>query len=143
MQLISYLYGVKSDRDLCWEGHLNLAYRWFCRLKLTDPVPDHSSMTRIRDRFGEPVFAEIFERLISSWRAEGHIRGRRIVADATLVEADASVNSLIEREDADPEARAVKNYERRYHNWRTDKRRRKVANQIHVSASDPDASLVS
>ena len=53
MQLISYLYGMKSDRELCREVHLNLAYRWFCRLKLTDTVPDHSSMTRIRDRFGE------------------------------------------------------------------------------------------
>src|SRR5262245_27253143 len=64
MQLISYLYGMKSDRELCREVHLNLAYRWFCRLKLSDAVPDHSSMTRIRDRFGEAAFSEIFERLI-------------------------------------------------------------------------------
>ena len=42
MQLISYLYGMKSDRELCREVRLNLAYRWFCRLKLSDTVPDHS-----------------------------------------------------------------------------------------------------
>ena len=82
MQLVSYLYGMKSDRELCREVHLNLAYRWFCRLGLHDVVPDHSSMTRIRDRFGEATFTEIFQRLIARWREEGHIRGRRIVADA-------------------------------------------------------------
>ncbi len=143
MQLISYLYGMKSDRELCREVHLNLAYRWFCRLSLHDVVPDHSSMTRIRDRFGEATFTAIFEHLIARWKRQGHIRGRRIVADATLVQADASVDSLVEREDADPNARALKNYERRYHDFRAGKRVRKVANQTHVSASDPDATLVS
>jgi len=143
MQLISYLYGMKSDRELCREVHLNLAYRWFCRLGLHEPVPDHSSMTRIRDRFGERTFTEIFERLIARWQQQGHIGGRRIVADASLVEADAAVDSLVARDDADPDARALKNYERRYHDFKTGKRRRKYANQTHVSASDPDASLVS
>ena len=85
MQLISYLYGMKSDRELCREVHLNLAYRWFCRLKLTDAVPHHSSMTRVRDRFGESVFTEIFEHLIHHWQAAGDIRGQRIVTDASLV----------------------------------------------------------
>ena len=143
MQLISYLCGMKSDRELCREVHLNLAYRWFCRLSLHDSVPDHSSMTRIRDRFGEATFTEIFERLVAHWRDRGHIRGRRILTDASLVEADAAVDSMIERDDADPDARALKHYERRYHDFKTGKRRRKLANQTHVSASDPDATLVS
>lgn len=143
MQLISYLYGMKSDRELCREVHLNLAYRWFCRLSLHDSVPEHSSMTRIRDRFGEVTFTEIFEQLIARWQEEGHIRGRRIVADASLVEADAAIDSLVERDDADPNARALKHYEHRYHDFKTGKRRRKLANQTHVSASDPDATLVS
>lgn len=142
MQLISYLYGMKSDRELCREVHLNLAYRWFCRLGLHDVVPDHSSMTRIRDRFGEATFTEIFQRLIARWREEGQIRGRRIVADASLVEADAAIGSLVERDDADPDARTLKNYERRYHDFVVGKKRRKYANQTHVSGTDPDASLV-
>ena len=143
MQLISYLYGMKSDRELCREVHLNLAYRWFCRLSLHDAVPEHSSMTRIRDRFGEATFTEIFEKLIARWQQEGHIRGRRIVADASLVEADAAIDSLVERDDADPNARALKHYEHRYHDFKVGKRRRKLANQTHVSSSDPDATLVS
>lgn len=73
----------KSDRELCREVHLNLAYQWFCRLKLTDAVvPYHSSMTGDRDHFGESVFTEIFEHLIHHWKAAGYIRGQRIVADA-------------------------------------------------------------
>ncbi len=142
-QLISYLYGMEGDRELCREVHLNLAYRWFCRLSLHDAVPDHSSMTRIRDRFGEATFTEIFEQLIARWREEGHIRGRRIVADASLVEADAAIDSMVERDDADPNARALKHYEHRYHDFKTGKRRHKLANQTHVSASDPDETLVS
>ena len=56
MQIISYLYGVASDRQLCEEIQVNLAYRWFCRLSLEEEVPDHSSLTRIRDRLGEAFF---------------------------------------------------------------------------------------
>ena len=143
MQLISYLYGIKSDRELCWEVHLNLAYRWLCRLSLHDEVPDHSSMTRIRDRFGEATFTKKFEQLIARWQEQGHIRGRRVVADASLVEADAAIDSLVQQDDADPSAHSLKHYERRYHDFKIGKRRRKLANQAHGSALDPDASLVS
>jgi transposase len=143
MQLISYLYGMKSDRELCREVHLNLAYRWFCRLSLHDALAEHLSMTRIRDRFGQATFTRIFEQLIARWHEQGRIRGRRIVADASLVEAHAAIDSMVQRDDAEPNARALKNYERRYHDFKTGKRHRKLANQTHVSASDPDASLVS
>ena len=50
MQLVAYFYGITTDRRLCEEVRYNLAYRWFCRLSLEDDVPDHSSLTRIRDR---------------------------------------------------------------------------------------------
>src|SRR5271157_3613520 len=53
MLLVAYLYGITSDRRLCEEVRYNLAYRWFCRLSLEDEVPDHSSLSRIRDRYGE------------------------------------------------------------------------------------------
>ena len=72
-----------------------LEYRWFCQLGLHDMVPDHSSMTRIRDRFGEAIFTEIFEQLIARWQEEGHTYDHRIVADDSLVEANAAVDSLV------------------------------------------------
>ena len=142
MQLVGYLYGIESDRQLCREIHLNLAYRWFCRLPLEQEVPHHSSLTRIRDRLGEARYREIFETMLRQWQAPGHCTGRQVVVDATLVQANACMASLVERADGDPDARALKQYERRYHDFQRGARKRRVANQTHVSRSDPDATLV-
>jgi transposase len=60
MILLEALYNIDSDRQLCEEVGYNLAYRWFCRLSLKDSVPDHSSITRIRDRLGEETYRQIF-----------------------------------------------------------------------------------
>jgi transposase len=143
MQLIGHLFGITSDRRLCEEVQLNLAYRWFCQVRCAKDVPDHSSLTRIRDRFGAERYQAIFDRLLQQLRAKGIVRGRRVMVDATLVEADASINSLEERPQSDPQARALKMYEQRYHDFKEGKKRRQVSNQTHVSASDPDATLVS
>lgn len=64
MLIIDYLYGIFSDRQLCKEVNLNIAYRWFCKLSLSNKVPNHSSLTRIRDRLGVNVFKEIFLNII-------------------------------------------------------------------------------
>ncbi len=56
MVLVGYLYGIDQDRRLCEEVHFNLAYRWFCRLSLEDEMPEHSSFSRIRDRYGEEIY---------------------------------------------------------------------------------------
>jgi len=142
MQLVGYLYGIESDRRLCEEIHLNLAYRWFCRLHLEDRVPDHSSLTRIRDRFGVDTYQSVFEKLIHLLKDNGFITGQQIMMDASLVEADASINSLRQREDTDSKARALRNYEKRYHDFREGNKQRKVSNQTHVSQTDHDATLV-
>ncbi len=142
MQLISYLFGIESDRQLCRDIHLNLAYRWFCRLPLCQSVPHHSSLTRIRDRMGESRYQQIFKLMLLQWQKQGRFTGKQIVADATLVKANAAMGSLVKREDADPDARVLKQYEKQYHDFQHGKRKRRVANQTHVSASDPDATMV-
>lgn len=76
-------------------------------------------------------------------QASNLIQGKSMISDASLIEADASIDSLVEREDADPNARALKNYEQRYHNFKEGKKQRKFSNQTHVSKTDPDATLVS
>lgn len=96
MQIIYYLYGIKSERQLCEQVQLNLAFRWFCRLKLEDSVPDHSSLSKIRDRFGEDVFKEVFETLIEGYKRQGLVKGKRLIADSSLIEADASVDRNVE-----------------------------------------------
>ena len=62
MLLAAYLYNITSDRRLCEEVRYHLAYRWFCRLSLEDDIPDHSSLSRIRDRYGEEIFETVFPR---------------------------------------------------------------------------------
>ena len=71
MLLVAYLYGIAADRRLCEEVHNNLAYRWFCRLSLADDVPDHSSLSRIRDRYGEEVFEALFRHIVTLCQQEG------------------------------------------------------------------------
>ena len=119
MQVIAYLYGSGSDRQLCEEIQVNLAYRWFIGLSLEDDMPDHSSLTRIRDRFGEVIFKEVFERVIQQCQKVGLVKGKRIIADATLIEADASLDSMVKREEGDVGFRELKTYERRYHDFKT------------------------
>ena len=142
MQLVGYLYGIESDQQVCREIHLNLAYRWFCRLSLEQDVPHHSSLTRIRDRLGEARYREIFETMLRQWQEQGHCTGHQVVVDATLVKANASMASLVERTDGDPDARALKQYERRYHDFMHGHCKRRVSNQTHVSQSDPDTPMV-
>jgi transposase len=99
MLLIGYCMGIRSERRLCEEVHLNLAYRWFCRLDLTDAVPDHSTFSKNRHgRFRESgLFRHLFEDVLSRCIAEGLVGGSRFGTDASLIKADASRYSKVER----------------------------------------------
>ena len=92
MLLVGYCFGIRSERRLCEEVHLNLAYRWFCRLGLEDTVPDHSSFSKNRHgRFRESdVFRHVFEGVVHRCMAEGLVRGEGFAIDASVVKADAN-----------------------------------------------------
>ena len=92
MLLVGYCFGIRSERRLCEEVHLNLAYRWFCRLGLEDPVPDHSSFSKNRHgRFRESdVFRHLFEDVVQRCMAEGLVRGEGFAIDASVIKADAN-----------------------------------------------------
>lgn len=92
MLLVGYCFGIRSERRLCEEVHLNLAYRWFCRLGLEDAVPDHSSFSKNRHgRFRDSdVFRHLFESVVQSCMAEGLVRAEGFAIDASLIEADAN-----------------------------------------------------
>jgi transposase len=119
MLLVGYCLGIRSERRLCEEVHLNLAYRWFCRLGLNDAVPDHSSFSKNRHgRFRESdAFRLVFETVVARCMAEGLVSGEGFAVDASVVKADASRVRRVSGEEfpygnLDPESgtRAVREY---------------------------------
>lgn len=140
MLLVSYIYGITSDRRLCEEVRYNLAYRWFCHLSLEDAVPDHSSLSRIRDRFGEEIFEKVFSQIVVLCKQKGLVGEQcRVITDATLIAADASLNSLVNN---DPkEAKKEAEAQRQDRGMIGSAQRRRVTNKTHCSRTDPDATL--
>jgi transposase len=92
MLIVGYCFGVRSERRLCEEVHLNLAYRWFCRLGLEGAVPDHSSFSKNRHgRFRESdALRHLFESVLERCMAEGLVRGEGFAIDASVIKADAN-----------------------------------------------------
>lgn len=92
MLLIGYCLGIRSERQLCMEVKLNLAYRWFCRLSISDPVPDHSTFSKNRHgRFRESeAFRFVFEQVLKRCIEAKLISGEGFAVDASVVKADAS-----------------------------------------------------
>lgn len=98
MLLVGYCFGIRSERRLCEEVHLNLAYRWFCRLGLDGRVPDHSTFSKNRHgRFRESdLLRRVFEMVVSRCMEEGFVGGEAFAVDGSLIKADANRQSGIE-----------------------------------------------
>ncbi len=92
MLILGYCYGIRSDRRLCEEVHLNLAYRWFCRLGLEDEVPNHSSFSKNRHgRFRDSdTLRYLFEEVVHRCMTDGLVRGEGFATDASVIKADAN-----------------------------------------------------
>src|SRR5712691_308336 len=92
MLLVGYCFGIRSERRLCEEVHLNLAYRWFCRLGLDGVVPDHSTFSKNRHgRFRDcDLLREVFETTVRRCMTEGLVGGEGFAVDASLIKADAN-----------------------------------------------------
>lgn len=92
MLVVGYCYGIRSERRLCEEVHLNLAYRWFCRLGLEDEVPNHSTFSKNRHgRFRDSdLFRWLFNEVLRRCMAAGLVKGEGFAVDASIIKADAS-----------------------------------------------------
>jgi len=118
MLIVGYTMGIRSERRLCEEVHLNLAYRWFCRLGLEGRVPDHSTFSRNRHgRFRESdILRHLFEATVQTCLDEGLVGGDGFACDASLIAADANKQRALPGEEWDaapiPEdaSRAVEEY---------------------------------
>ena len=91
MLLVGYCFGIRSERRLCEEVHLNLAYRWFCRLGLEGDVPDHSTFSKARHgRFRDSdLLRVLFEETVWRCLREGLVGGEGFAVDASMITADA------------------------------------------------------
>jgi len=115
MLIVGYCFGIRSERRLCEEVHLNLGYRWFCRLGLDGDVPDHSTFSKNRHgRFRESdLFRQLFEATVRRCIDEGMVGGDGFAVDASLIRAEANRQNFYEGPaalPADLSGRAVDEY---------------------------------
>jgi len=118
MLVIGYVFAIRSERGLCRDVQVNLAYRWFCGLSIEDKIPDHSAFSRARqERFRDSnIFRRVFERVVETCIAAGLIGGEGFAVDASLIVADANKQRSIpgsewnKARDSQGASRAVKDY---------------------------------
>jgi transposase len=97
LQLVMFFEGIRSEWKLIETASLNLAHRWYLGYALDEALPDHSSLTRIRQRLGVDIFQHFFEKIVDLCQEAGLVWGRELYFDATQVRADADTDSLIPR----------------------------------------------
>jgi transposase len=108
MLVLGCVFAIRSERLICREVQVNLAYRWFCRLGIEDAVPDHSAFSRARnERFRDgDVLRRVFEQTVETCIAAGLVGGEGFAVDASLIAADANKQRSIAgqdwRRDRDP-----------------------------------------
>jgi transposase len=95
--LIMFFEGIRSERQLVELASLNLAHRWYLGYHLDEPLPDRSSLVKIRQRLGLAVFRRFFEHVVDLCDDAGLIWGKEVLADATRVPGNASMDSLVPR----------------------------------------------
>jgi transposase len=97
LQLVMFFEDIRSERLLMRHAADRLSVRWYVGYDLDEPLPDHSSLTRIRERYGVEVFRRYFEQIVEQCQQAGLVWGKELYIDATKVEANASLDSLTPR----------------------------------------------
>src|SRR6266496_2096356 len=118
MLIIGYVFAIRSERALCRDVRVNLAYRWFCGLSIEDKIPDHSAFSRARnERFRDSdIFRSVFERVVEACISVGLVGGKEFAVDASLIVADANKqrsipgSEWIKERNPETASRAVKEY---------------------------------
>jgi len=97
LQLVLFFEGLRSERELMRVAADRLSVRWYLGYDLYEPLPDHSNLTRTRERFGLCVFRRFFEQIVQMCVEAGLVRGEDLYFDATKVDANASLDSIAPR----------------------------------------------
>ena len=99
LQLIAFIEGIRSERQLMEMVNMRLDHRWYIGYDLGESVPNHSSLSKIRERYGLETFQRFFERVVELCIEVGLVWGEEFYLDATKVRADAAVRSMVDRTD--------------------------------------------
>jgi len=119
LMLAGLLLGIVHDRRLMREAVVNLAIRWFAGYGLTEALPDHSSLTRIRQRWGAERFRRIFTRSVEACMVAGIAKGEVVHTDSSLVRADVSWEAIARKHAEAVEAHGLKHKRTRPYTPRT------------------------
>ena len=151
MLLIGYFEGLDGQRGIAWRCADSLALRAFLGIGLTEATPVHASMTVIRQRLPESVFAEVFVFVLGLLEEQGLLRGKTVAIDATTLEANAAMKSIVRKdtgEDWKQYLQGLAKAEGVEHPTAEDLRRldrrrkgKKVSNEDWESPSDPDSRI--
>jgi len=152
MLLVGYFEGIGSQRGIAWRCGDSLSLREFLGIPLTEETPDHSSLTRVRDRLPLEVHAAAFQWVLRLAAEKGLLRGKTVAVDATTLEANAAMKTIVRRDTGEDwndylrrllqEQEGVENPTdedlRRFDRQRKDKR---VSNEEWMSATDADSRI--
>lgn len=153
LMLLLVLYNVRSERELMATIPERLDWLWFLGLELDSEIPDHSVLSKARKRWGVELFRSFFERIVWQCVESGLVDGRKLFCDSSLIEADASCNSVVDTQGLkrylnpayrELEARLEEREEKQGHKEDPpdSASRRNWVNQRYTSTTDPDASVV-
>lgn len=145
LMLLLLFYNVRSERELMVTLPERLDWLWFLGYDLDSDIPNHSVLSKARARWGLEVFKIFFERIVFQCVQAGLVDGRKIFMDSSLIDADASNNSVIDMKALKNQVR--KNYKElearlEERNDDSDSQSRPKANNRYISTTDPDATIV-
>jgi transposase len=144
LMLLLVLYNVRSERELMATLPERNDWLWFIGFDLDDAIPDHSVLSKARSRWGTAAFKHFFERIVWQCVEAGLVDGAKIFMDSSLIQADASNNSIINLNSLKSQLnRHYQELEARLEELPEDGKGQGKLNQTHLSTTDPDASLVS
>lgn len=140
MMLLVVLYNVRSERELIATIPLRLDWLWFLGYDLDDEIPNHSVLSKARARWGVAAFKSFFERIVYQCVEAGLIDGSKIFVDASLIDADASKNSVVDTQKLKKHVnKSYKRLENRLDEIKASKKT--PADNRYISTTDPDASV--
>jgi len=151
MLMVGYFEGIDSQRGIAWRCSDSLSLRTFLGLAVTEPVPDHSSLTVIRRRLPLAVHELVFQKVLGILESRGLVKGKTVSVDATTLEANAAMKSIVRRDSGEnwkeylkrlaAEAGMEDPTEEQLRRFDQNRANKKVSNDEWVSSTDPDSRI--